>query len=98
MSVTLKALYPKRRLEKAVSNFTSATGNVGIAFFETRDKTIRWCVLVSDTAVTPAHFNNFDDDENVPVGTILIDQAVGATPMMWVNTTADTWVEIGEVT
>jgi len=99
MAVTLHRLVPKVRIEKAISNFTSATGNVGIWELETENKSIgiRFMLLISDTAVTPAHFYNFDDGEDVPIGTLLIDQTTG-TPCMWMNTAADTYVEIGEVT
>lgn len=98
MAATLKRLVPKVRIEKAKSNFTSASGNVGIAEWETEDKSIRFMILVSDTAVTPAHFANFDDGEDVPVGTILIDQAVGSATCAWINSAADTWTELGDVT
>ena len=98
MAVTLKLMIPKVRLEKAVSNFDSATGNVGVIAWESVDKTMQALTLISDTAVTTSHFNNWDDDEDVPIGTLLIDQAVAGSPCMWINSLADTWVEMGDVT
>lgn len=96
MAATLKALFLKDKLEKDDSNFDSASGNVAMAFFETRDRSMQWCVLVSDTSVTTAHFKNFDDGENLPVGTMLIDASGGG--LVYFLLTEDTWSEAGDVT
>ena len=95
MAATLKRLVYKERLEKGDSNFTSASGNVAVLSFETEDRSLQWLVLLSDTAVTPAHFNNWDDGEDLPIGTLLIDRA---TPMVYMLTATDTWQEIGDIT
>lgn len=99
MAVTLTRLVQKMRIEKAKSNFTSATGNVGIIEWESEDKSIGigHVELISDTAVTPAHFYNWDDGEDLPICSLLYDQTTG-TPCCWMLTAADTYVEIGEVT
>jgi len=95
MAATLKLLVPARRLEKGDTNFASASGNVGILPVETEDRSMKWALVVSDTAVTPAHFNNYDDGEDLPIGALLIDQA---TPMVYMLTATDTWQEIGDIT
>lgn len=96
MAATLKALFLKDKLEKDDSNFDSASGNVAMAYFETRDRTQQWAVLVSDTSVTASHFNNFDDGEDLPIGSMLIDASGGG--LVYFLLTTDTWSECGEVT
>jgi|GEM_PF-1987419 len=95
MAANIKLMVLKERLEKGDTNFSSASGNVGIIPFETPDRSMGWSLLLSDTAVTPSHFNNYDDGEDVPVGSFLIDKA---TPMVYVLTATDSWQEIGEIT
>jgi len=97
---TLKAMYPKDRLEKAETNFSSAddAANIAMLYCETEDRSQAWCVLLSDTAVTPAHFVAFDDGEDLPVGTLLIDQAVGTATCAWMLTAEDTYTQVGELT
>lgn len=95
MAATLHRLVYKERLEKGTSNFTSASGNVAVLYYETVDRSMAWLVLLSDTAVTTSHFNNWDDGEDLPIGTLLIDQA---TPMVYMLTATDTWAEIGDIT
>ena len=99
MAATVWRLVPKVRLEKGRSDFTSASGNVGIFELECEDKSvgIRWMLVISDTAVTVAHFNNFDDGEDLPIGSFIIDQA-SASPNVQVLTSTDTWQEIGDIT
>jgi len=95
MSATLLNLFVKVRSEKGSSNFSSASGNVGIFHLETPQKEVAWMFLISDTAVTEAHFNNFDDGEDLPILSFLGDKTTG---MIYVLTAADTWTELGEVT
>jgi len=99
MAATVWRLVPKVRLEKSRSDFTSASGNVGIFELECEDKSvdIRWMLVISDTAVTESHFNNFDDGEDLPILTFLMDQA-SSSPNIFVLTSTDTWQEIGDIT
>ena len=99
MAATLVRMVPKVRLEKPRSNFTSASGNVGVLAFEAEDRSVslEWLVLVSDTAVTASHFNNWDDGEDLPIGSFLIGQA-DSSPNVNVLTSTDTWQEIGDIT
>ena len=99
MAATLHRLVPKVRLEKARSNFDSASGNVGVWALECEDRSvgIEYLLLISDTAVTTSHFNNWDDGEDLPIGTKLIDQA-SSSPNIYHLTSTDTWQEIGDIT
>jgi len=73
----LKRMVYKDRQEQNSVDFSNAAGIVGMAAFESKDRSIKWNVLVSDTEVTPAHFNAFDNGEVMPVCSLLLDQAVG---------------------
>ena len=95
MAATLKRFVYKVRSEKGNTNFANASGNVGVLAFETEDRSMQMMFLISDTAVTPSDFNNWDDGEDLPLPTFLFDQTTG---MLYILTATDTWTEVGEVT
>lgn len=87
----LKRLVYKDRQELGSVEFPDAQGTVGMAAFESKDRTLKWNIVVSDTEVTPANFNTFMNGEAMPVCSLLLDQAAGK---IYFVQAAETWQQV----